>query len=165
MERSRSIHRLDIPPPRELSMKSIRFGRALAPAALALTFLAGPLEALAAPLVERPIVIAHRGASGYLPEETMAAYRLAMRMGADFIEPDLFLTADGVLVVRHDRSLNTTTNVQAVALTDAELAAKRASNGAYNVDQLTYADIQKLNARARVANGYAQPGNGYYDGT
>ena len=142
-----------------------RIRRALLPAALALSCLAGAIEAAAAPLVERPIVIAHRGASGYLPEETMAAYRLAMRMGADFIEPDLFLTADGVLVVRHDRSLNTTTNVQAVALTDPELAAKRAANGAYNVDQLTYADIQKLNARSRVANGYAQPGNGYYDGT
>jgi len=124
-----------------------------------------PSTAIAAPLVERPIVIAHRGASGYLPEETMAGYRLALSMGADFIEPDLFLTADGVLVVRHDRSLNTTTNVVEVAATDPELFAKRASNGAYNVDQLTYADIQKLNARSRVANGYAQPGNGYYEAT
>ena len=147
------------------SMSFATATRALLPAALALSMLAASVEALAAPIAERPIVIAHRGASGYLPEETMAAYRLALRMGADFIEPDLFLTADKVLVVRHDRSLNTTTNVQAVAATDPELFAKRASNGAYNVDQLTYADIQKLNARSRVANGYAQPGNGYYDGT
>jgi glycerophosphoryl diester phosphodiesterase len=124
-----------------------------------------PLTASAAPLVERPIVIAHRGASGYLPEETMAGYRLALAMGADFIEPDLFLTADGVLVARHDRSLNATTNVVEVAATDPELLAKRASNGAYNVDQLTYADLQKLSARSRTANGYATPGNGYYEAT
>ena len=127
--------------------------------------LALPATATAAPLVERPIVIAHRGASGYLPEETMASYRLALSMGADFIEPDLFLTADGVLVARHDRNLNATTNVQTVALTDPELMAKRASNGAFNVDQLTYADIQKLSARSRVATGYATPGNGYYAAT
>jgi glycerophosphoryl diester phosphodiesterase len=129
--------------------------------------LAVPAAATAAPLVERPIVIAHRGASGYLPEETMASYRLALQMGADFIEPDLFLTADGVLVARHDRNLNTTTNVQTVALTDPELMAKRASNGAFNVDQLTYADIQKLSARSRgtPTNGYAMPGNGYYEAT
>src|SRR5688572_7745128 len=95
----------------------------------------------------------------------MAGYRLALAMGADFIEPDLFLTSDGVLVVRHDRSLNTTTNVVEVAATDPELFAKRASNGAYNIDQLTHADIQKLNARSRVANGYAQPGNGYCEAT
>lgn len=129
--------------------------------ALSLCLLAGAQQAAAAPLVERPIVIAHRGASGYLPEETMAGYRLAVQMGADFIEPDLFLTADGVLVARHDRSLNATTNVQAVAATDPELFAKR-SGTAYNVDLLTYADIQKLNARSRVATGYATPNNGYY---
>src|SRR5688572_29629191 len=128
--------------------------------------LATPTAASAAPLVERPIVIAHRGASGYLPEETMASYRLALQMGADFIEPDLFLTADGVLVARHDRNLNATTNVQAVAATDPELFAKRTGT-AYNVDQLTYADLQKLSARSRgtATNGYAMPGNGYYEAT
>jgi glycerophosphoryl diester phosphodiesterase len=54
---------------------------------------------------ERPIVIAHRGASGYLPEHTLEAYELAIRQGADFIEPDLVLTADGVLVCRHENVL------------------------------------------------------------
>jgi glycerophosphoryl diester phosphodiesterase len=134
----------------------------LLPGVLSLWLLAAPVAATAAPILERPIVIAHRGASGYLPEETMAGYRLALQMGADFIEPDLFLTADRVLVVRHDRSLNVTTNVVEVAAGDTELLAKRSANGAYNVDQLTYADIQKLNARSRVATGYATPGNGYY---
>jgi glycerophosphoryl diester phosphodiesterase len=59
----------------------------------------------------QPLVIAHRGASGYRPEETLAAYQLAIDMGADVIEPDLMLTKDGVLVARHDVTLSATTNV------------------------------------------------------
>ncbi|MBM3491509.1 MAG: glycerophosphodiester phosphodiesterase [Alphaproteobacteria bacterium] len=58
-----------------------------------------------------PLVIAHRGASGYLPEHTLAAYRLAIEMGADFIEPDLVATADGHLVARHEPMLSGTTDV------------------------------------------------------
>jgi glycerophosphoryl diester phosphodiesterase len=138
--------------------------RFLARAACAGILLQAPLlpEAVAAPLVERPVVIAHRGASGYLPEETMASFRLALRMGADFIEPDLFLTADGVLVARHDRSLDATTNVSQIAAADPELAARRSSSGAFDVDQLTYADLRKLSARSRGTLGYSAPGNGYY---
>lgn len=60
---------------------------------------------LSAPVAAEPLVIAHRGASGYRPEHTMAAYRLAIAQGADFIEPDLVLSRDGVLVVRHDNEL------------------------------------------------------------
>lgn len=52
-----------------------------------------------------PIVIAHRGASGYRPEHTIAAYALAIEMGADYIEPDLVSTKDGVLVARHENAL------------------------------------------------------------
>lgn len=59
----------------------------------------------------RPIVIAHRGASGYFPEETLEAYRLAIAMDVDVIEPDLVVTKDGVLVARHDVTLNTSTDV------------------------------------------------------
>ena len=62
--------------------------------------------------VAEPIVIAHRGASGYLPEHTLEAYRLAIEMGADYIEPDLVFSKDGVLVVRHDNYLSTTTDVE-----------------------------------------------------
>lgn len=58
-----------------------------------------------------PIVIAHRGASGELPEHTIAAYERAIEQGADFIEPDLVMTRDGVLIARHDRYLSTTTDV------------------------------------------------------
>jgi glycerophosphoryl diester phosphodiesterase len=124
--------------------------------------------AVAGPLVDRPIVIAHRGASQYLPEHTMEAYRLAIQMGADFIEPDLFITADGVLVARHDRSLNATTNVTQVAATDADLFAKGVQVGAtrqYIIDQLTYADVQKLSATSRGGAAYATPPNAYYSGT
>jgi glycerophosphoryl diester phosphodiesterase len=58
-----------------------------------------------------PIVIAHRGASGYRPEHTLEAYRLAIEMGADFIEPDLVATQDGQLVARHEPDITLTTDV------------------------------------------------------
>lgn len=58
-----------------------------------------------------PLVIAHRGASGELPEHTLAAYERAIDQGADCIEPDLVMTRDGVLVARHDIYLSTTTDV------------------------------------------------------
>lgn len=57
---------------------------------------------LAPVLAAKPIIIGHRGASGYRPEHTLAAYALAIDMGADFIEPDLVSTKDGVLVARHE---------------------------------------------------------------
>ena len=52
-----------------------------------------------------PLVIGHRGASGYRPEHTLASYALAARMGADYIEPDLVITRDGVLVARHEPAI------------------------------------------------------------
>lgn len=58
-----------------------------------------------------PLVIAHRGASGYRPEHTLAAYELAIELGADFIEPDLVSTRDGVLIVRHENEISETTDV------------------------------------------------------
>ena len=60
---------------------------------------------------EDVLVIGHRGASGYRPEHTLAAYELAARMGADYIEPDLVTTADGVLVARHEPEIGGTTDV------------------------------------------------------
>ncbi|GET37790.1 glycerophosphodiester phosphodiesterase [Microseira wollei] len=69
-------------------------------------------EAVAATLTGAPpIVIGHRGASGYLPEHTLAAYELAIDMGADFIEPDLVSTKDGVLIARHENEISATTDV------------------------------------------------------
>jgi glycerophosphoryl diester phosphodiesterase len=61
---------------------------------------------------QSPIVIAHRGASGYRPEHTIESYRLAIEMGADFIEPDLVSTRDGVLVARHENEIGGTTDVK-----------------------------------------------------
>ncbi|XP_063374239.1 uncharacterized protein LOC134661921 [Cydia amplana] len=58
-----------------------------------------------------PLVIAHRGASGYVPEHTLAAYGLAIMMGADYVEPDVVMTKDGHLVARHDNELGLTTDV------------------------------------------------------
>lgn len=60
---------------------------------------------------DRPLVIAHRGASGERPEHTLEAYRLAVRQGADYIEPDLVVTKDGHLIARHDAYLSTTTDI------------------------------------------------------
>jgi glycerophosphoryl diester phosphodiesterase len=58
-----------------------------------------------------PLVIGHRGASGYLPEHTLAAYRLAIKLGADYIEPDLVATKDGVLIARHEPDITNSTDV------------------------------------------------------
>ena len=68
-----------------------------------------------------PIVVAHRGASGYLPEETLEAYSLAIDLGADVIEPDLIATKDGVLIARHDPNLGYSTDVAS----HAEFAARK----------------------------------------
>ena len=59
----------------------------------------------------RPLVIGHRGACGYRPEHTLASYELAIAMGADFIEPDLVMTKDHVLIARHENELSLTTDV------------------------------------------------------
>lgn len=87
---------------------------------------------------EAPIVVAHRGASGYLPEETLGSYELAIKLGADYIEPDVQMTSDGHLVAMHDTTLNRTTNV-------ADLFAPR--NGRYNVSDFTLAEIKQLTVK------------------
>jgi glycerophosphoryl diester phosphodiesterase len=77
---------------------------------LAACWVAAALAASSA--VAAPLVIAHRGASGYLPEHTLEAYELAIELGADYIEPDLVATKDGVLIARHEPNLINTTNVK-----------------------------------------------------
>ncbi len=69
------------------------------------------LLVLPATALAEPLVIGHRGASGYRPEHTLAAYALAIRLGADYIEPDLVSTKDGVLVARHENEISGTTDV------------------------------------------------------
>src|SRR4029453_14173196 len=75
-----------------------------APLVLLLCALAGSDSA-------RPLIIGHRGASGYRPEHTLEGYRLAAQMGADFIEPDLVSTKDGILIARHENEIGGTTDV------------------------------------------------------
>lgn len=98
---------------------------------------------------DAPLVIAHRGASAYLPEHTLGAYELAIRMGADIVEPDVQLTADGALVAMHDTSLERTTNVEA-------LFARR--NGGYDVSEFTLAEIKTLTVEPTGPAGTSYPG-------
>ena len=96
-----------------------------------------------------PLVIAHRGASGYYPEHTLEAYRAAMEMGADYIEPDLVLTRDGVLIARHDIFLGTTTNVAEV-FPDRRSSADGKSE--WYVSDFTISEIRQLSAVQSYGN-------------
>ena len=88
----------------------MRFTAVLLSAAIAVgSALATPV--LAAPTSTKPLALGHRGASGYMPEHTRASYELAIKMGADFIEPDLVPTRDGHLVARHENDITETTDV------------------------------------------------------
>src|ERR1700755_1920438 len=58
-----------------------------------------------------PVVIGHRGACGYVPEHTLTSYFIAMQDGVDYVEPDLVMTKDGVLVARHENEIGGTTDV------------------------------------------------------
>jgi glycerophosphoryl diester phosphodiesterase len=110
--------------------------------------------ALAAPAVmppDAPIVIAHRGASGHRPEHTLEGYTLAVEMGADFIEPDLVSTKDGVLIARHENEIGGTTDVadrfpdrKRTKTVDGE-----SITGWFSED-FTLAEIKTLHARERL---------------
>ena len=78
-----------------------------------IAFVLTALAAAAMVSPSRPFLVAHRGASGYAPEHTIAAYTLALEQGADYVEQDLTLTSDGVLVCLHDDTLERTTDVEA----------------------------------------------------
>lgn len=112
-----------------------------------------------------PLVIAHRGASGERPEHTRAAYELAIEQGADFIEPDLVMSKDGVLVVRHENEIGGTTDVEA----HPEFADRRttktidgvATTGWFTED-FTLAELETLRAKERLPQ--LRPTNTAYDG-
>ena len=111
------------------------------------------------------IVIAHRGASGERPEHTLESYQLAVDQGADFIEPDLVMTRDGVLIARHENEIGNTTDVAA----HPEFAARRRSQlidgesmtGWFSED-FTLAEIKTLRARERLPQ--LRPANRAFDG-
>jgi glycerophosphoryl diester phosphodiesterase len=114
---------------------------------------------------QTPIVIAHRGASGYRPEHTLEAYRLAIELGADFIEPDLVSTRDGVLVARHENEIGGTTDVAE----HPEFAARRATKTidgqpvtGWFTEDFTLAELRTLRARERLPQ--LRPASAAYDG-
>lgn len=113
----------------------------------------------------QPIVIAHRGASGYAPEHTLAAYALAIEMGADFIEPDLVMTKDGILVARHDNEISGTTDVA----DHPEFAGRRTtktidgvSTEGWFTEDFTLAELKTLRAKEPLP--HLRPHNRRFDG-
>src|SRR6478752_2820878 len=114
------------------------------------------------------IVIGHRGAAGYRPEHTLASYELAARLGADFLEPDLVATKDGVLVCRHEPEIGGTTDVAS----HPEFASRKVTKKLDGIEvtgwfteDFTLAELKTLRAverlpairqRNTVYNGYYQ---------
>src|SRR6266508_6649776 len=90
--------------------------------------------------------IAHRGASGYAPEHTVVAYRLALEQKADFVEPDLAVTKDGVLVCLHDDTLERTTNIADVFpdRAMAETPGRMTMMKRWLANDFTLAEIKRL---------------------
>lgn len=130
------------------------------------TILGGASRArAAASLAPRPLVFAHRGASALRPEHTLASYAKAIADGADYIEPDLVPTRDGVLVARHESNIAGTTDIA----TRPEFASRRrtltidgkAETGWFTTD-FTLAELKTLRARERLPTIRAQ--NTRYDG-
>jgi glycerophosphoryl diester phosphodiesterase len=112
-----------------------------------------------------PIVVGHRGAAGYRPEHTLASYRLAIEMGADYVEPDLVSTRDGVLVARHENEIGGTTDVAS----HPEFAARRVPRTidgrtvtGWFTEDFTLAELKRLRAKERLPR--VRPANTWYDG-
>jgi glycerophosphoryl diester phosphodiesterase len=112
-----------------------------------------------------PFVIAHRGASGYLPEHTLAAYMLAIQQGAHYIEPDLVSTRDHILVARHENEISGTTDVAEHAGFAARRTVKtidgREVEGWFTED-FTLAELRSLRVRERLPQ--LRPQNARFDG-
>lgn len=111
-------------------------------------------------------VIAHRGASGYRPEHTLGAYELAVQQCADFIEPDLVMTKDGVLVDRHENEISGTTDVA----DRAEFADRKTTKSldgqnvtGWFTEDFTLAELKTLRAKERLPQ--LRPGSAAFDGT
>ncbi len=112
-----------------------------------------------------PIIIAHRGASGERPEHTLGSYQLAIDQGADFIEPDLVSTKDGVLVARHENEISETTDVAA----HPEFADRKTTKTidgqsltGWFTEDFTLAELKTLRAKERLPQ--LRPANTAYDG-
>ena len=100
-----------------------------------------------------PIIIAHRGASGERPEHTIAGYTLAIEQGADYIEPDLVLTKDGILVARHENAISETTDVAAHAEFGGRKTTKTIDGQKVTdwfTEDFTLAELKTLRAKERL---------------
>jgi len=113
----------------------------------------------------RPFVIAHRGASGYVPEHTLAGYFIAIQQGADYVEPDLVISKDGALLARHENEISGTTDVAA----HPEFAARKATRSidgeevtGWFTEDFTLAELKTLRARERLPE--LRRANTRYDG-
>jgi glycerophosphoryl diester phosphodiesterase len=111
-----------------------------------------------------PLVVGHRGASGYLPEHTLESYKRAIEMGVDFVEPDLVATKDGVLIARHEPMIGATTDVA----DRPEFASRKVTKKLDGVDttdwfagDFTLAEIKTLRAKQPMAE-RDQSHNGKY---
>ncbi len=116
-------------------------------------------------LAPGPIVIAHRGASADRPEHTLGAYALAIEQGADYVEPDLVITRDGVLVARHENEIGETTDVAE----RPEFAGRRTTKTidgqsvtGWFTEDFTLAELKTLRARERIPE--LRPANAAHDG-
>ncbi|MBX7532657.1 glycerophosphodiester phosphodiesterase [Qipengyuania sp. 1XM1-15A] len=125
----------------------------------------GLVSAGTSAFADEMLVIAHRGASGERPEHTLAAYELAIDQGADYIEPDLVVTKDLVLVARHENELSDTTDVAA----REEFADRRRSKtidgrlvSGWFAEDFTLAELRSLRAKERLPG--MRPANARFDG-
>jgi glycerophosphoryl diester phosphodiesterase len=112
-----------------------------------------------------PLVIGHRGAWGYRPEHTLAAYRLGIELGADIVEQDLISTKDGVLIARNSNELSSSTDVASHPEFAARKTTKTVDGVAYTgwfSEDFTLAEIKKLRATERTPD--IRPGNARYNG-
>ncbi len=141
---------------RTLSSRARRLGTGALLSLILAGAMAGPAPAAKSERkakADEPLVIAHRGASGYRPEHTLAAYALGARMGADYVEPDLVRTKDGVLVARHENEISGTTDVAA----HPEFAGRRTTKTIDGVsltgwftEDFTLAELKTLRAKERI---------------
>ncbi|RYG37993.1 glycerophosphodiester phosphodiesterase [bacterium] len=111
------------------------------------------IQVVFAPLGTQSIVIAHRGCSALRPEHTMSAYKLAIEQGAEYIEPDIVSTKDGVLIARHENEISETTNVA----DHAEFADRKKTKSidgsavtGWFTEDFTLAEIKTLRAKERL---------------
>jgi len=113
----------------------------------------------------RPFVIAHRGASGYVPEHTLAGYFIAIQQGADYVEPDLVISRDGALLARHENEIGGTTDVASHPEFAARKVTKKIDGESITgwfTEDFTLAELKTLRARERLPD--LRKANARYDG-